>query len=183
MKLNDIFKLNFINGLIKEQGEGNYLVIGASEKDANYFMIRIREVEDIEYILCPVPTLFDEENEIEAGFAIDLDKDHFDVYAYEHNYKDDKTRVLTRLPHCVHKAVTYNIEDMNLDGEQIIDMSNIESAKLFINHYIVDQIASFQDSQMEFAPIFEIICQPQLWASIVSPNYMSPVSSTHNPQP
>ncbi|MHA1895868.1 MAG: hypothetical protein ACTSU2_00605, partial [Promethearchaeota archaeon] len=82
MKLNDIFKLTFINDLIKEQGEGNYLIIGADEKYAKYFMIRIKEIGGIEYILCPVPLLFDEESEVEVGFALDLDEDHCDVYAY-----------------------------------------------------------------------------------------------------
>ncbi|MHA1896387.1 MAG: hypothetical protein ACTSU2_03240, partial [Promethearchaeota archaeon] len=59
-------------------------------------------------------------------------------------------------PHCVHKAVTYNIEDMDLNGEQTIDMSNIESAKLFINHYVIDQLSSLPNSKMELNPMFEI---------------------------
>ncbi|MHA1869895.1 MAG: hypothetical protein ACTSXF_03015, partial [Promethearchaeota archaeon] len=156
MDLNDIFKLSFINDLIKKQGEGNYLILGATEKDAKYFMIRIKEVGGIEYILCPVPLLFDEESELEVGFALDLDEDHFDVYAYEHDYKKDKTRIMKKLPHCVHKAVTYNIEDMDMNKEQIIEIANIESAQLFINHYIIDQLSSLHNSKMELNPMFEI---------------------------
>ncbi|MHA1820149.1 MAG: hypothetical protein ACTSU2_03725 [Promethearchaeota archaeon] len=150
--------LNFetLEKIVMKQDDGNYIIFGFNPKKINYFMIREKEINGTMYVLCPVPALFDEENSIEIGFALDVDEDHFFIYAYEHNYNTGKTLVLSKLPHCVHKAISYDINDPRLWDESGINMENIASATLFINNYLIDQIESLNNSRLKLNPSIEL---------------------------
>ncbi|MHA1896482.1 MAG: hypothetical protein ACTSU2_03720, partial [Promethearchaeota archaeon] len=95
-------------------------------------------------------------NSIEVGFALDVDEDHFFIFAYEHDYNAEKTLVLNRLPHCVHKAIRYDINDPRSWDETGIYMENIASATLFINNYLIDQIESLNNSRLKLNPAIEL---------------------------
>ncbi|MDD5499549.1 MAG: hypothetical protein PHT91_01585, partial [Candidatus Nanoarchaeia archaeon] len=120
------------------------LVNKESRETAQYSMVRPKSITGIEYILCPVLSLFDEENSNEVGFAINVDQDHFDVYAYEHNHNNNESKVYSTLPHCVHKAVTLDGSDYSQISEDVKMTANIDSAILFINHYLADQALGFE---------------------------------------
>ncbi|MBN1923960.1 MAG: hypothetical protein JW791_04340 [Nanoarchaeota archaeon] len=125
----------------KYSGNGLFKTIVNSNafNDASYFMVRPATINGVEYILCPVLSLFDEEEGNEVGFAVDVDEDHFSVYAYEHNHNTGESNVLSSLPHCVHKAVTLDGSDYSQISDEVKMTANIDSAILFINHYLTDQ--------------------------------------------
>ncbi|MBN1923340.1 MAG: hypothetical protein JW791_01095 [Nanoarchaeota archaeon] len=120
------------NGLVKT------LVNSNAESDASYFMVRPKVIEGVEYLLCPVLDLFDEELNNEVGFAISVDEDHFSVYAYEHNHDSNESKVYSKLPHCVHKAVTLSGSDYSRVSDEVKMTANIDSAILFINNYLTN---------------------------------------------
>ena len=131
------------NGLVK------FLVNSGAARDASHSMVRPENVDGAEYLLCPVLNLFDEELNNEVGFAVSVDEDHFDVYAYEHNYDNGKSKVFSKLPHCVHKAIVLEGSDYSQISDEVKITANIDSAILFINNYLTDQAVGL-DSPVEF---------------------------------
>jgi len=115
------------------------LINNSAGGDAKYLMVRPKMIEGIEYILCPVLGLFDEASNNEVGFAISVDQDYFDVYAYEHNHNNNESKVLNKLPHCIHKAVLLDGSDYSRISDEVKMTANIDSAILFINNYLTDQ--------------------------------------------
>ncbi|MBD3312221.1 hypothetical protein GF352_02075 [archaeon] len=124
------------------------LVNNNVEEGAKYSMVRVERINSEEYILCPVLDLFDEELNNEVGFAVSVDQDYFDVYAYECNHNKGKYKVLSKLPHCVHKSVTLEGSDYSKVSESVKKTANIDSAILFINNYLTDQAIGL-DSPIE----------------------------------
>ncbi|MFA5406551.1 MAG: hypothetical protein WC307_04305 [Candidatus Nanoarchaeia archaeon] len=113
------------------------------------YFLRINSFNNIDYLLCPVPHLFNEGKQIESGFAIDANDDYFTVYAYMYKYDEDKLLILPKLPHCVHKAVMLDGSDYSTIDSKIIKFSSRDSALLFINNYLND-LAVGNDSPVEF---------------------------------
>ncbi|HME53004.1 MAG TPA: hypothetical protein VKM55_12355 [Candidatus Lokiarchaeia archaeon] len=105
---------------------------------AQFSFFRIQIINEIPYILCPVPFLFDDKRNIEAGFAIDVDQDHFFVYAYLHNYTTKESLVLSKLPHCVHRAIGLDAIDYESVRDEVKEMTNEASAMFFINSLLAD---------------------------------------------
>ncbi len=139
-----------IAGIISKYSNAEKTIINKNiEKDLRYYLVRPANVNGIEYILCPVPYLFDEETSTEAGFAIDVDQDHFFVYAYTHNHENGEINVVSKLPHCVYRAIRLNGSDYSKISSEIIKTANIDSAKIFIINYLND-IAVGLDSPVEF---------------------------------
>ena len=109
-----------------------------AEAAAAYFGFRVAVVRGFAYILCPVHFLYDEERQIEAGFAIDVDQDHFTVYAFMYNQQSKQYLVLSQLPHCVLRAIMLDGTDYSHVSDEIKESSNEFSAVFFINSLIVD---------------------------------------------
>ena len=105
---------------------------------AHYSCFRVQVIDGTPYIICPVPFLYDEVRRIEAGFAIDVDQDHFSVFAYMHDYAKKESLVLSKLPHCVHRAINLDATDYSSISDEVKEMSNETSAMFFINSLVAD---------------------------------------------
>nr|MDO8111730.1 hypothetical protein [Candidatus Sigynarchaeota archaeon] len=111
--------------------------------------VRIREVKGIQYILCPVPPFYDEERHIETGFAIDVDQDHFDVYPYMFDTSTRECIILTKLPHCVVRAIKMDAITYDVIDDGLKEIANESSAILFISNLYTELLAG-RDSPIEF---------------------------------
>ena len=116
---------------------------------AYHAMFRQDEIDGTPYILCPVPFLYDEKRQMEAGFAIDVDQDHFSVFAYLHDYLKNRSLVVSKLPHCVYRAIAIDAYDYSSVYDEIKALSNELSAKFFINSLATD-LAVHSGSPIEF---------------------------------
>lgn len=116
---------------------------------ARYSRARIVEIHGIAYILCPVPQFYNEENHLETGFAIDVDQDHFDVYPFLFNTSTGEYKILTRLPHCVVRAIKMNARDYDAIAEEIKEVANEASAILFISN-LYTELEVNSESPVEF---------------------------------
>jgi len=108
---------------------------------AKYSNFRTQKINKIEYALCPVPFLYDEERNLESGFALEVDTDYFNIYSFEHNYDNDESKIFTKLPHCVH----YSINPENY-GMERTTLDNKLSANLFI-HGLANDLTYGTDSE------------------------------------
>lgn len=120
-----------------------------SASTAQHSCFRVEAIAGAWYILCPVPFLYDEARGIEGGFAVDVDQDHFNVYAYMHNYTSHESIVLSKLPHCVHRAIALDAKDYSSVSDEVKGISNEASAIFFVNSLIAD-ITVENDSPVEF---------------------------------
>jgi hypothetical protein len=109
-----------------------------AESTAHYSCFRVQVIDGTPYIICPVPFLYDEMRRIEAGFAVDVDQDHFSVFAYMHDYAKKESIVLSKLPHCVHRAINLDAADYNSISDEVKEVSNEMSAMFFINSLVAD---------------------------------------------
>ncbi len=119
------------------------------EKVAFNANFRICDIDGLEYILCPVPFLFDDEHGFEVGFAVDVDEDYFLVKPYIINVKNGKSIILAQLPHCVHAAITIDADSYDRIDNEVIATSNKASAIFFVTNLIND-LAVGIDSPVEF---------------------------------
>jgi hypothetical protein len=116
---------------------------------SRYSRVRIEEIGGIEYILCPVPQFYNDEKNLEVGFAIDVDQDHFDVYPFLCNTRTDECKILTRLPHCVVRAVKMEAASYQEISDDLKEVANEVSAMIFIaNLYTALEVGA--DSPVEF---------------------------------
>nr|MDO8084031.1 leucine-rich repeat domain-containing protein [Candidatus Sigynarchaeum springense] len=116
---------------------------------SSYACFRIEAISGQFYILCPIPFFYDEERMLETGFAIDVDQDYFIVYPYMFNYTTKESIIISRLPHCVHKAITVDAKDYASVSNEIKEISNEASAIFFINNLLNDFVVGI-DAPVEF---------------------------------
>ena len=173
--------LEFIKGLLKDISpeflaglnlEGNILIDKSIKKRVKYYL-RIVSCEGLHFLLLPVPHLYNEENDIEAGFAVDASPDNFDVYAYMYNYNTDDLLILSKLPHCVHRAFVFDAEDFSVLEVRDVSLSNRLSALLFINNYLSNLDADLNGTAADF---FDDKLYQQLIVRLISvhdPNWCS----------
>lgn len=110
---------------------------------------RVDVVGGIEYVLCPVPQFYNEERDLETGFAIDVDQDHFDVYPFLCNTRTNECKILTRLPHCVVRAIKMDAGNYQEIGDELKEVANEVSAILFISN-LYTELEAGMDSPVEF---------------------------------
>ncbi|MDD5417362.1 MAG: hypothetical protein PHW96_00550, partial [Candidatus Nanoarchaeia archaeon] len=119
-----------------------------STETAQFSRFRIQKINGKDYIICPIPFLFNEERKIETGFAIDVSQDYFMVYPFMQNWNDKKTLILQKLPHCVHKAIKLDTSKNEI-SEEIVQTANETSAILFISNMLNDLSVGIE-SPLEF---------------------------------
>ncbi|MHA1274293.1 MAG: hypothetical protein ACTSQS_12780, partial [Promethearchaeota archaeon] len=135
--------------------------------------LRIASKNNCDYLLLPVPHLYNDEKDIEAGFAVNATPDNFDVYAYMYNYNSDELLILSKLPHCVHKAFVLDAQDYELIEERDVSLPNRMSAILFISNYLTDLKAGIKGTPMDY---FDDKLYQQLITRLISvhePNWCS----------
>ncbi|MHA1283432.1 MAG: hypothetical protein ACTSQP_13065, partial [Promethearchaeota archaeon] len=152
--------------------EGKVLINKDIKKQARQYL-RIVSKNNCDYLLLPVPHLYNDEKDIEAGFAVNATPDNFDVYAYMYNYNSDELLILFKLPHCVHKAFVLDAENYELIEERDVSLPNRMSAILFINNYLTDLKAGIKGTPMDY---FDDKLYQQLITRLISvhdPNWCS----------
>nr|MDO8117226.1 hypothetical protein [Candidatus Sigynarchaeota archaeon] len=142
----DVEELKKIMGAM---GFERTIVVTNQDELAFYLGIRIQVIQNMAYILCPVHFLYDPGTGTETGFAIDVDQDHFSVYAYMFKPGRNEYRVLSSLPHCVHRAIALDAKTLEEVGNEKVEVANEASAIFFINSLIAD-LTSDVDSPAEF---------------------------------
>ncbi len=111
--------------------------------------VRIQSLAGTPYILCPVPPLFDETRGIETGFALDVDQDHFDVYPFMCSHESGEHIILSRLPHCVVRAIKVDAGSYQAIDDKLKEVANESSAILFISN-LYTELGVGLDSPVEF---------------------------------
>ncbi|NMC05736.1 MAG: hypothetical protein GYA24_11015 [Candidatus Lokiarchaeota archaeon] len=111
--------------------------------------VRVQHVDGTWYIFCPIPAFYDDARNLETGFAIDVDQDHFDVYPFMYHERSGKHLILSRLPHCVVKAIKVAGTDYRAVDDALKAVANESSAILFISN-LYTELAAGLDSPIEF---------------------------------
>jgi len=127
-----------LKALMQDIGFQRSIVNVKADQMAQFFAFRHAVIDGQAYILCPVPFFYDEDRHIESGFAVDVDRDQFSVYAYMHDHSTGESVVISRLPHCVYRAITLDAEGYSVIGDEVKELSNEASAIFFINSLIAD---------------------------------------------
>jgi hypothetical protein len=133
-----------VNAVLLEKyspGAEATLDVQGTGREAGHAMVRTAELEGYQHILCPIPYLYNEEKELETGFAIDVDTDHFHVYSYLHSYRTGRSRRVGKLPHCKVAAITFDGETASA---REVSIHNVWSASYFIRNYLNDLLAGIE---------------------------------------
>ena len=120
--------------------ERSTIMTGATEI-ASRSRFRVQEIAGTQYILCPVPSLYDEEYNIESGFAIDVDQDHFSVHGYMHDRAECQSIIGSKLAHWAYRPVV--IDAINYDDvtDEIKEVANEISTMYLVNSLVADAAA------------------------------------------
>ncbi len=103
---------------------------------------RVEEVNNKNFILCPVSFVTNDDKGVEGGFALNITNDYFRIYPY-YNFKN-KTIIQPKLREGTpyHLLIVKNI----LFQQEINNASPVHKALLFLNELINNQLFSLESS-------------------------------------
>jgi len=120
------------------------------EKTAWDTNVRVKELEDRDYILCPIPYFYDDVKNLEAGFLLDVDENNFEVFTYVKKNLTEEFKFHSKLPHCVFSAIQISSKDYReLKREEVEVKLSEDRALLFMNSLFND-LATGLDSPIDF---------------------------------
>ncbi len=133
----------YVKKTYKEVNQRLMRALFANELLTHY---RVEEINDKDFILCPVSFVTDDNKGIEGGFALSITEDYFKIYPY-YNFKN-KTFIQSRLKEGTpyHQLIVKNI----LFQQKINNVSPIHNALLFLNGLINYQLFNFESNNNSF---------------------------------